>query len=92
MGRFILMASLADKYPHILKGWSSKNVLPPSNFSPFSGKKVWWVCAYGHEWEAVIGNRTRLGSGCPYCSGRRVTTSFADIYPSLVPEWHSKNI
>lgn len=36
-----------------------------------SSKKAKWRCLKGHEWIAVIHNRTVHKSGCPYCSGRR---------------------
>ena len=32
--------------------------LKPSEITPYSNKKVWWICNRGHEWEAVIGSRT----------------------------------
>lgn len=32
-----------------------------------SHKKVWWQCEKGHEWTAVIANRTAQESGCPFC-------------------------
>lgn len=41
----------------------------PETLRPGSGKKVWWKCPEGHEWEAVIANRTKRGSGCPFCAG-----------------------
>ena len=32
-----------------------------------SGKRVWWKCKDGHEWQATIDSRTREnGNGCPY--------------------------
>jgi hypothetical protein len=37
--------------------------------TPRTGKKVWWICENGHEWDARVVNRTR-GSGCPRCAGR----------------------
>lgn len=40
--------------------------LKPSDVTAGSGKKVWWLCEKGHEWEARIADRNR-GSGCPYC-------------------------
>ncbi len=43
--------------------------LTPAGFSYGSGKKIWWKCQYGHEWQATIHNRSR-GSGCPKCSGQ----------------------
>jgi len=35
----------------------------PSGFK----KKVWWLCAEGHEWKATVQNRVK-GSGCPICN------------------------
>ena len=57
--------------------------------SPNSHKRVWWVCAQGHIWEAPIRDRTE-GQGCPYCSHHRVTqeTSLAYVSPRLAQEWH----
>ena len=58
-----------------------------------SNLKASWVCEYGHEWDAVINNRTN-GSGCPVCSGRVVImgeTDFGTIKPELLSEWHVAN-
>lgn len=38
----------------------------PNMFTANSGKKVWWLCKEGHEWQAVIKNRNK-GTGCPEC-------------------------
>ena len=43
-----------------------------------SGKKVVWVCAEGHEWEASVDHRKK-GRGCPFCSGHRVLPGFNDL-------------
>ena len=58
--------------PTVAKEWNHKKNgrLKPENFTSHSGKKVWWKCNKGHEWEAIIDNRSK-GAGCPYCSGRR---------------------
>ena len=78
------------------KEWNyEKNVgLTPSDVLPNSEIKVWWKCQNGHEWQAMIGNRTK-GQGCPYCSGRKVLKGFNDlqtVMPDLAREWHpSKN-
>ncbi len=63
--------------------------LTPYEVTPGSDKKVWWRCEHGHEWEAVVGNRTR-GRGCPYCSGRRAgaDNNLAIITPNLAKEWY----
>ena len=89
--------SLEDKYPHLVEEWhSTKNgALSPANVTCRSGKKVWWKCSQGHEWQAVISNRTQ-GVGCPYCSGKRILSGVNDletINPGLAKEWnYEKNV
>lgn len=47
--------------------------LEPDMVLPGSSKRVWWRCADGHEWRAVIYSRTGAQKcGCPYCGGRSV--------------------
>lgn len=55
--------------PEIASEWNyNKNgKLLPCEFKSQSNKKVWWKCKEGHEWEAIIANRTRRGDGCPVC-------------------------
>ena len=55
--------------PALATEWNYKKNgnLKPEHFLPNSGKKVWWTCAKGHEWQATIVNRNR-GAGCPYCA------------------------
>jgi hypothetical protein len=55
--------------PELVKEWHpTKNApLKPQAITPGSGKKVWWICSEGHEWQAVVYSRSR-GSGCPYCN------------------------
>jgi len=56
-------------YPDIAKEWHPiKNAdLKPTDVTKSSGKKVWWICSYGHEWKAVISTRTKKKTRCPYC-------------------------
>jgi DNA-directed RNA polymerase subunit RPC12/RpoP len=57
-----------------------------------STRKVWWKCSEGHEWQAVINNRSK-GRGCPYCSGRYAIKGKNDlqtINPTLADEWNYK--
>ena len=56
--------NLEHEFPDVAVEWHSKNSLLPSQVTPFSKKKVWWKCSVGHEWEAVIIDRTASGSGC----------------------------
>lgn len=56
--------------------------------------KAWWVGKCGHTWNAMIGNRNRLGTGCPYCAGQRCLKGFNDIdttHHFLAEIWSSKN-
>ena len=51
---------------------------------------MWWKCAQGHEWQAVVSSRSR-GNGCPYCANQRIWVGFNDLEtqnPRLASEWH----
>ena len=64
--------------------------ITPDDVTIHSAKKVWWICANGHEWQSIIENRTK-GNGCPYCSGRKVIKGYNDLLtlnPTLTQEWH----
>jgi hypothetical protein len=63
--------------------------LTPRDVSSGSGKRIWWRCRYGHEWDAVVTSRA-VGRGCPYCSGRYPTeeSNLAVSDPCLAAEWH----
>jgi hypothetical protein len=83
--------NLTTKYPGLVKEWhktKNKN-LTPKDVTPGSGKRVWWQCKSGHEWETSIGERSR-GRGCPECSGNKVgkDNNLSVKYPDLVKEWH----
>ncbi len=57
-----------------------------------SARRVWWQCSRDllHVWPAAINNRTRLGSGCPFCAGKVATlaTSLLVRFPGIALEWH----
>ena len=62
----------------------------PNLLTVGSGKKVWWKCSNGHEWQATIDGRNS-GRGCPYCSGNKVLKGYNDlqtINPNLAKEWN----
>lgn len=88
--------SLAKNFKELSEEWNyEKNKLSPNEYVCFSGKRVWWKCKNGHEWECQIINRTKGHSGCPYCSGRIPTedNNLAVLFPSLLEEWdYNKNI
>lgn len=57
---------LSVTHPELAKeadGWD------PSTVTFGSGKKLRWKCKQKHSWEAAVGSRASLGTGCPYCSG-----------------------
>ena len=63
----------------------------PQNLTSGSNKKVWWKCSKGHEWQAIISNRTKHNSDCPYCAGQRVIKGYNDlqtINPDVAKEWN----
>lgn len=82
--------------PELCKEWDyDKNGnLKPQNISFGSSLRVYWKCQKEHSWKAIIGNRTRLRAGCPFCSGKLVSeeNSLAIKNPNLSKLWHpSKN-
>ena len=62
--------------------------LTPRDVTPGSGKKIWWLCKEGHEWEAVIYSRSR-GNGCPFCNNQK-NTNLINLASerNLMQEWH----
>lgn len=83
---------IVDNY-ELLQEWSwEKNSglgFEPDKLTLGSGRKVWWKCAQGHEWQAVIGSRNN-GFGCPYCGGKMLLPGINDlatVNPTLASEW-----
>lgn len=66
--------------------------LDPGTVSASSHDKIWWKCGLGHSWQSAPYSRTKPnGSGCPYCTGRRVLPGFNDLAtlrPGLAEEWY----
>ena len=58
--------------PKLASEWNfqKNNGLIPTEVMPNSGKKVWWKCEKGHEWQAVIASRNS-GCGCPECAKQK---------------------
>lgn len=77
--------------PSLVKEWHpTKNVkIKPYGVTPGSGKRVWWICQKGHEWQAVIYSRSR-DSGCPYCYKLKSADdgSLVVSNSTLRLEWH----
>lgn len=87
---------LATINPPLAKEWNyeKNNELKPNMVMKNSGKKVWWKCEKGHEWQATVNDRSN-GYGCPFCSGRQAIVGYNDletVNPTLAKEWdYEKN-
>lgn len=68
---------LGITHPHLIKQYHpTLNNLTIMQIRHGSPKKVWWLCNQGHQWEATISSRTRIGreAGCPECSSSPKTS------------------
>lgn len=77
----------------LLHQWDSERngAETPQTVSYGSKKKVWWRCASGHSYAAVISARVLRDSGCPYCAGKKVLQGFNDLAaadPQVAAQWH----
>ena len=87
--------SLLDLNPELAKQWHDKKNKPllSSEVALKSGIKVWWKCNRGHEWQALVSNRSN-GSDCPFCSGQtskleiRAYTELSWIFNNVI--WRTK--
>lgn len=79
----------------LLESWnSSRNDILPNQVSPQSGKRIWWKCSLGHEWQVSVSNRIRRN--CPYCSGNKTLSGYNDLETwckknnrgDLIQEWN----
>jgi len=64
---------LATTHPALAAQWDiEKNgPLTPEQVAAGSSRKVWWRCADGHVWKAVVSSRTGPKEcGCPVCAGK----------------------
>lgn len=87
---------LATQYPNLADEWHyGKNSIKPTDITPGSHKKVWWLGKCGHEWQAMIPSRVQ-GCGCAVCAGKIILEGFNDLAtkrPELLDEWnYSKNV
>lgn len=66
----------ATKYPQQAREWhpTKNGTLKPSDVTFGSGKKVWWKCTIGHEYQASMHDRGTGGTNCPICSARKFTS------------------
>jgi hypothetical protein len=91
MARVTSDYNLAVMNPALAGQWhpTLNGDLTPRSVASFSGKRPWWLCSKGHEWQAIVNNRRR-GNGCPYCAGQLVTkdNNLRVMNPGLAKQWH----
>ena len=83
---------LRSLYPDIAAQWHpvKNGRLRPEDCLPGSHRTVWWQCAQGHEWKALVKARIE-GCGCPICPNRVVIPGENDLQsmaPTLAKQWH----
>ncbi len=85
---------LASKRPKLVKDWSDKNEMMPSEVTVRSTRYAYWKCSKcGNEWYARIADRS-AGSGCPVCAGQKTVGGINDlqtVYPEIASEWSDRN-
>eukprot|EP00128_Syssomonas_multiformis_P005733 Colp12_sorted_trinity150504_noHs@4727 len=93
--RATITNNLLAKYPQVAAEWhpTRNGDLTPKDVAGRAGRKVWWQCKKGHEWEALVSNRTS-GKNCRECAidkkrGTPVgTQSLLAAHPTLAQQWH----
>lgn len=55
--------------------------ISPTEIAIHCPKKVWWICAKGHEWKASPDSRQRKAgiTQCPYCAGQLASKGETDL-------------
>jgi hypothetical protein len=79
--------------PELARQWhpTKNGSTTPGQIFSTTGKKYWWLCEKGHEWDAKVSNRKSFGLGCPVCANQRLLPGFNDLettQPELAAEWH----
>ena len=60
--------SLAFYFPDLALEWDPvKNSKHADEVTRASGYDAHWICEFGHEWQAVVYQRTLSKTGCPEC-------------------------
>ncbi len=86
---------LKTTHPSVAKeadGWDPESVT-------FGSHKIMnWKCSSGHQWKVAIEYRTRGGTNCPTCAGKKVESGFNDLaskHPKIALEaygWDPKEV
>lgn len=85
---------LQSRYPEVANEWlqDKNSTITPTTITWGSNKKFWWKCSKcGHEWQAIVLDRTRGHTGCPACANRALVRGFNDLatkFPNIAQDWH----
>ena len=82
--------NLKSEFPAISYEWNyQKNKKNPEEYRPYSNIKVWWTCKFGHDFDAIIANRSIRNDGCRFCSNKDVDkdNNFTVTHPEVASEW-----
>ena len=87
-GRQVLAGfnDLKTKFPDIAAeayGWD------PTTTTAGSNQKKDWKCTLGHIFASRVTDRTKVGNGCPFCSGQQILKGFNDLktkFPDIAAE------
>jgi hypothetical protein len=84
---------MATTHPELAAQWhpTKNGSLTPKDVFASTGKKLWWVCSLGHDFESTGNARASKHSGCPYCGRKLILSGFNDMattHPELSAEWH----
>ena len=82
------MAFLFSKYPHLKNEWDfKKNKEINHNEISHGSSKVWWLCKK-HSWKAVVNNRGRNKTSCPFCTNKKAgeDNNLKILFPKIAKE------
>ncbi len=92
--RVSMTNSLAAVAPQVAARWhpTKNGKLRPDQVVAGSARRVWWQCprARDHVWRTQVAKLAVAGQGCPFCAGRRASSSnsLAALEPELARQWH----
>ncbi len=61
----------------------------PKTFTAGSHTQMDWKCKFGHTWKVAVEYRTRGGTNCPTCAGKKANKGFNDLasaFPNIAAE------
>ena len=88
--------SIVNKQKYLIDEFDyQKNDFDIDEITSGSGKKVWWICPKGHSYKTFLTHRTKMFTGCPYCSHKKLLSGYNDLvstHPLIAKEWdYEKN-